>query len=148
MNRWTGMGRLVRDPKVQFTNSGKCVTRFIIAINRRSNGKDYAEFVQCECWEKTAEFVGEYCGKGDKVLVEGRLHTTKYKKDGDKDSRFFTRIVVNRVEFAEKNNKQTKKMPANEPQPAPDMADGTVAPWPPVDPDQIFGDVGDDDIPF
>lgn len=142
MNKWTGMGRLVRDPDVDFTNTtGKCVTRFILAINYRSKGKDYAEFIPCECWEKVAETVGEYCGKGDKILVEGRLRTTKYEKDGD--NRFFTRIVVKHVEFAEKKNK-TKKAPESAQAPLPETPSGSVDEWPPINQDEIFSD----EIPF
>ena len=142
MNKWTGMGRLVRDPEVDFTKkSGKCVSRFILAINYKSNGEDHAEFVRCECWDKTAELVGEYCGKGDKILVEGRLRTSKYMKNDE--SRFFTRIVVTHIEFAEKKNKLTKKTPSVE-QPVPEIPIGSIDEWPPLIQDEIFND----EIPF
>ena len=143
MNKWTGMGRLVRDPDVTFTDNGKCVTRFILAINYKSNGENHAEFVKCESWEKTAELIGEYCGKGDKILVEGRLHTNKYIKNDE--TRFSTIVVVNHLEFAEKKNKNTKKTPISEQQPVSDIPSGSVEEWPPVDQEKIFKE---DEIPF
>ncbi len=143
MNKWTGMGRLVRDPDVKFTDSGKCVTRFILAINFKSNGENHAEFVKCVAWEKTAETIGEYCGKGDKILVEGRLHTSKYIKNNE--TRFSTDVVVGRIEFAEKKNRNTKKSPASEQQPVPEIPSGSVEEWPPVDQERLFTV---DDIPF
>ncbi len=139
MNRWTGMGRLVRDPEVKITEkSGKCFARFVLAINYQVNGEDRAEFIPCECWEKTAEIIGEFYGKGDKVLVTGRLRTRKYQKDDE--NRFFTYVNVNQVETAEKKNKQ-KKTPASEQQPTPEITAGSVDEWPPVTPDDI-------DVPF
>lgn len=132
MNRWTGMGRLVRDPDVRFTEtSGKCVTRFVLAINYMANGKEHAEFVNCEAWEKLAETIGEFCGCGDKILVEGRLCTRKYEKDGE--NRFFTYISVSHMEFCEKRGK-------NKPSPADSLGEAV-----PTDP---WSDTDADDIPF
>lgn len=142
MNKWTGMGRLVSDPDVKITNSGKCLTRFTLAINYRVNGEDHAEFVKCKCWEKTAEYVGAYYGKGDKLLVTGHLQTSKFIKD---DQTYFDHaVVVERVECAAKLNKDTQKMPANE-QPVPELANGSVEEWPPIDQEEIFKE---EDIPF
>lgn len=33
MNTWVGIGRLVRDPEVRYTQSGKAVCRFTLAID-------------------------------------------------------------------------------------------------------------------
>ena len=143
MNKWTGMGRLVRDPEVKFTKSGKYLARFTLAINYRSNGEYRAEFVKCKCWEKMAEIVGECYGKGDKLLVTGHLQTNKYPKDGI--TRYDTSVVAKRIECAEKKNKSTKQMPASEQQPLPEMPFGAVEEWPPFDQEQIFEE---DDIPF
>lgn len=142
MNEWTGMGRLVKDPDVKFTESGKCLTRFVLAINYKSNGEYRVEFIKCESWEKTAELIGEYCGKGDMILVKGRIHTKKYIKDDE--TRYSTVVVVNHIEFAEKKNKNTKKTPAAE-QPVADMPSGSVDEWPPIDQEQIFKE---DEVPF
>ena len=32
MNTWVGIGRLVRDPEVRYTQSGKAVCRFTLAM--------------------------------------------------------------------------------------------------------------------
>lgn len=145
MNKWIGIGRIVRDPDVNFTDSGKCVTRFVMACNYKSKDKkQHTEFVRCEAWNKTAETIGEYCGKGDQISIEGRLHTRSYEKNGEK--RFYTYIVVKGMEFGSKRNTQ-KKTPESETQPLPTVTD---ADWekealPPItDADEI----SDDDIPF
>lgn len=141
MNRWTGLGRLVRDPDVRFTDSGKCVTRFVMACNSKKNEKQYAEFVQCEAWNKTAETIGEYCGKGDQILVEGRLHTRVYEKNGEK--RFYSFISVRSMEFGSKRNTQ-KNLPDSERQPLPDVPEEVFDDTPPIEEPPI----ADEDIPF
>ena len=35
MNHWVGIGRLVRDLEVRYTQSGKVICRFTLAIDRR-----------------------------------------------------------------------------------------------------------------
>lgn len=57
MNTWVGIGRLVRDPEVRYTQSGKAVCRFTLAIDRRGNGEKQADFIQCVAWEKIAEVI-------------------------------------------------------------------------------------------
>lgn len=140
MNKWTGMGRLVSDPEVTFTASGKCFARFTLAINYRVNGEDHAEFVRCKCWEKTAEYLGAYYGKGDKLLVTGHLQTNKFVQE---DKTYFDHsVVIERIECAAKLNKNTQKMPNEQPLP---KENGAVEAWPPIDQEEIFRS---EDIPF
>lgn len=102
MNHWVGIGRLTRDPEVRYTQSGKACAKFTLAIDRRksSDGNQQADFIQCVAWEKTAEVISQYCTKGKKIAVEGRIQTRSYDaKDGAK--RYVTEIVVNSMEFCD-----------------------------------------------
>ena len=87
MNHFVGIGRLVRDPEVRYTQSGKACVKFTLAIDRRksADGKQQADFVPCVAWEKTAEIIGQYVTKGQKIAVEGRIQTRSYDaQDGNK----------------------------------------------------------------
>mgnify|MGYP000994787254 CR=1 FL=1 len=102
MNHFVGIGRLVRDPEVRYTQSGKACVKFTLAIDRRksADGKQQADFVPCVAWEKTAEIIGNNCTKGKKIAVEGRIQTRSYDaNDGSK--RYVTEVVVNNMEFCE-----------------------------------------------
>ena len=102
MNHFVGIGRLVRDPEVKYTQSGKACVKFTLAIDRRksADGKQQADFVPCVAWEKTAEIIGQYVTKGQKIAVEGRIQTRSYDaNDGSK--RYVTEVVVNSMEFCE-----------------------------------------------
>lgn len=102
MNHWVGIGRLVRDPNVKYTQGGKACAKFTLAIDRRKSGdgNQQADFIQCVAWEKTAEVISQYCTKGQKIAVEGRIQTRSYGgSDGNK--RYVTEVVVNSMEFCD-----------------------------------------------
>ena len=101
MNHFVGIGRLVRDPNVKYTQSGKAYASFTLAIDRRkgADGAHKADFIPCVAWEKTAEVIAQYCAKGRKIAVEGRIQTRSYEKDGRKN--YVTEVVVQSMEFCE-----------------------------------------------
>lgn len=105
MNHFVGIGRLTRDPNVKYTQSGKAYASFTLAIDRRksSDGNQQADFIQCVAWEKTAEVISQYCTKGKKIAVEGRIQTRSYEKDGRKN--YVTEVVVQSMEFCDNDNK-------------------------------------------
>ena len=107
MNHFVGIGRLTRDPEVRYTQSGKACAKFTLAIDRRksSDGNQQADFIPCVAWEKTAEVISQYTGKGRKIAVEGRIQTRSYDgNDGTK--RYVTEVVVNSVEFSDSKSGQ------------------------------------------
>ena len=102
MNHFVGIGRLTRDPEVRYTQSGKACAKFTLAIDRRKGGEGnpQADFISCVAWEKTAEVISQYCTKGKKIAVEGRIQTRSYDaNDGTK--RYVTEVVVNSMEFCD-----------------------------------------------
>ena len=102
MNHFVGLGRLTRDPEVRYTQSGKACARFTLAIDRRksSDGNSQADFISCVAWEKTAEVISQYTGKGRKIAVDGRIQTRSYDaQDGTK--RYVTEVVVQSMEFCD-----------------------------------------------
>lgn len=97
MNKAILVGRLARDPEVKYTQSGKCVATFTIAVNRRDKDST-ADFIPVVAWEKLAEIAGNNLLKGRKVLVEGRIQVRNYEaKDGGK--RYVTEIIAQNIEF-------------------------------------------------
>ena len=104
MNKIIVMGRLVRDPEIKYTQSGKVVATFTLAVDRPfsgENGQRESDFIPCVLWGKQAETVGNCVHKGQRLLVEGRLQIRNYDaKDGSK--RYVTEIICNGFEFVEK----------------------------------------------
>lgn len=102
MNKVTLLGRLAQDPEIRYTNNGKAVTNFTMAVDR---GKDKgADFIPVVFWDKTAETIGNYVKKGQRLLVEGRLQVRSYENtNGEK--RRVTEVVGSYMEFIEKAEK-------------------------------------------
>ena len=97
MNKVILSGNLTRDVELKITASGKSIARMSIAV-QRPFAKDKTDFFNLVAWEKQAEFCHKYLKKGSGVIVEGRLETDNYEKDGVKH--YSTNIQVERIEFA------------------------------------------------
>lgn len=129
MNKVILKGRLTADPQTKRVGENDTmVCDFTVAVNRRFN-KDVADFINCQAWGKIAEFIKAYFSKGREILVMGELHIDKYDKDGE--TRYFTRVNVDEVEFCG-NKKDNENTTTEETEPASDS----------------FEVVEDDDLPF
>lgn len=120
MNKWAGLGRLVRDPEIREGKTSKgekmLVARYTLAIDRR--GKDAgADFISCVVFGKGAEFAEKYLRKGTKIAVTGRIQTDNYtNKEGQKV--YTTDVIIEEQEFAE--SKAASGTAQTNPQTAPD----------------------------
>ena len=104
LNKILLLGRLVADPELRYTATGKAVAQFTLAVDRPfagQDGKKEADFIPVILWGKTAEAAANYSFKGQRLLVEGRLQIRSYEtKDGSK--RWVTEVIGNSIEFIEK----------------------------------------------
>lgn len=99
MNSVILCGRTTTDIDLRTTTSGKSVTSFALAVDRPGTN-DKTDFIPIVAWEKTAEFLNKYIGKGRKIIVEGFLSSRKYE-DKNGNSRVAYEVVANRIEFAD-----------------------------------------------
>lgn len=110
MNKVILMGRLTRDPEVRYTQTGKVVCQFTLAVDRpfaNQEGQREADFIAIVVWGKIAELCGNSLTKGQRALVDGRLQIRSYDaKDGTK--RWVTEIIANSVEFIERRSDTAK----------------------------------------
>ena len=96
------MGRLVRDPEMRQTTTGKNVASFRIACDRGrkdANGQSVADWIDIVAWDRQAEFVCRYFQKGSLIVVDGRLQTRTYQ-DKQGNNRTAVEVVANNVNFA------------------------------------------------
>lgn len=119
MNKIILIGRLTKDAETRQTQSGKTVTNFTLAV---SDGKDKAQFFNCQAWEKTGELISQYTQKGSQIAIEGKLSNRSWDKpDGTKG--YATDIVVFQVELlGSKRNTNATDNSSDEP-PEVDLSD-------------------------
>ena len=108
LNKVCLMGRLVNEPELKQTQSGKAVCSFALAVNREFNRKE-TDFIDIVAWEKTAEFVSKWFHKGQLVVVCGRIQARNWEdKSGAK--RKAIEVVSENVYFAESKKEAPSKM--------------------------------------
>lgn len=141
-NRIILAGHLARDPELKYTQSGKTVAKFAIAVN---NSAQEVLFIDIVAWDKLAENCEKYLRKGSSVLVEGRLSVRSYEdKEGIK--RKAVEVVINTMQmmgakgdagedrsYDRSSSRDTRREPDRSSKKSPELFDN---------------DIEDDEIPF
>ena len=102
MNKAILMGNLTADPELRTTGSGIAVVSFTLAIDRRfknSRGERETDFIRCEAWRQTAEFISKWFNKGSKLAIVGTIQTGSYEKNGQ--TVYTTTVVADEAYFVE-----------------------------------------------
>lgn len=119
LNKWTGIGRLGRDPECRYSGDGAMITNFSLACDESYKTKDgekvqKTEWVNIVAYRKLAEICGNYLVKGKLVYIEGKIQTRTWEdKDGNK--RYATEIVANDMKMLDsKAAKQEQAVPSDD----------------------------------
>ena len=99
-------GRLVQDPELRYTPSGRPVTRMRIASDRRfkdQSGEWQTEtlFVDVIAWRDLAERCADKLRKGSPIIVEGYLRSRSWETESGQ-RRSVIEVVGRRIQFLEK----------------------------------------------
>ena len=119
LNKVILMGRLTRDPEIKQTQNGKTMLKFTVAVDRGSGDAKQTDFISCVAWEKRAEFIAKYFGKGSMIAVVGSIKTGSYDKNGT--TVFTTDVWVDEASFtgekkADRVQAGSPPVPASEPE--------------------------------
>lgn len=144
-NKATIGGRLTADPELKQTASGISACTFTVAVNRKysKDGKPEADFINCQAWRQTAEFVCKYFKKGSSICVSGAIQTRSWD-DQNGQKRYATEIVADEVFFVDGKNDGAS---------AETSGQGNYIPEAYTTPqsakfEEIPANAGDDDLPF
>lgn len=97
MNRILLQGRLTKEPEIRLTTKNDKVARFTLAVDRDFN-REETDFINCVAFKNTAAFIESYFGKGDMVILAGRLQMQQYTaKDGS--NRTAAEVMTDNVWF-------------------------------------------------
>ena len=117
MNNVVLKGRLVADPILKQTQSNISVTSFKIAVDKYTgkDGEKQADFIECNAWRGTAEFISKYFTKGQEILIRGSLHN-KVWQDKDGGKHYTYEVTAENAEFCGSkagNAQQNNSVPAD-----------------------------------
>ena len=109
LNQIVLIGRLTRDPKLNYTGQGKPVCNFTLAVERsfkNRNNEKTVDFIEIVAWGKQAESTAKHLGKGRLVGVTGRLQIRKNTK-GDK-TYINPEVIASEVQFLDWPKENTR----------------------------------------
>ena len=92
-------GRLTADPELKQTQNGTLVCTFSIAVNRRFTPNE-VDFINCQAWKKSAEFLCQFFRKGSSLCVVGSVQTRSWT-DQSGQKRYATEIVADEIHFVD-----------------------------------------------
>ena len=103
LNKIQLIGNLGRDVEMSYTPSGKAVSKFSLAVSRRSKNAtgervEETTWFNVVAWERLAETCNTYLHKGSKVYIEGRMTSRKYT-DNDNVERTVWDVVASEMEM-------------------------------------------------
>ncbi|MBR6030564.1 MAG: single-stranded DNA-binding protein [Bacteroidaceae bacterium] len=85
MNKVMLIGNVGAEPEVKYIDQGVCVASLRLATTERGyklqNGTevpDRTEWHNVVLWRRLAEIVENYVHKGDKLFIEGQIHSRSY----------------------------------------------------------------------
>lgn len=134
-------GRIVRDPELRRTGSGKAVTSFTVACDRdfknQQTGEKEVDFFDCVAWGAAGENAARYFSKGQMAMVTGRLQIRQYT-DKNGQNRKQTEILVSSLYFCG-NNRAANSQP---------NAGGSAAHNAQIAPQFVPVECDDDQLPY
>lgn len=103
-------GNLTRDIETRFTTTEKSVSNFGLAVNERwttesGEKRERVTFVDCTAWGKIGEVLGDHLGKGDPILIEGRLQGEEWTDKETGEARRKLGVVVESFSFCGSSRK-------------------------------------------
>lgn len=137
LNKCFFQGRLGMNPEVRYTQAGRPVATFTLAVDRdfvdKQTGQREPDWVTIVAWGSTATFVQQRFTKGQMAVVEGRLQVRDWlDRDGAKQRT--VEIVASQIYFcgsrgapaSEGNADEGSLPPAPEPELVPVEDDGQL----------------------
>lgn len=125
------LGRITKEPQIQYTNSGVAYMQNSIANDRGYGDNKKTAFVPVVMWKQQAEYVSKKATKGSLVAVSGYIQTREYEKDGKKN--YVVEVVAEEIQILDKFKEEDKETSENKSEKKKEYNPG---------------DITDDDLPF
>lgn len=104
------VGRMTRDAEHRIFDSGNTLTEFCVAVggryknDRTGQWDEKTEYLDCKVWGPRGNFIVEHCGKGDTMLVEGKLTIEKWE---DQQGQKKQKAIINAFKFERLTDRRT-----------------------------------------
>lgn len=143
------IGHVGQNPEKRYTQGGTAVLKFSLATTERwtdpnsHERRERTQWHRITVWGKAAERQADVLRSGSKIFVKGKLQYSTYEKEGTR--MYATDIIANNIIWLDPKNRNEPNSQQNQPQQS--ESSNTNQPLPP-DPEELYSENNDDDIPF
>ena len=99
LNKAMLIGRITKDLELRKSPQNISVVNFSLACDSGKSGSP--DYINCVAWRQSADFLADYCGKGDLVYVEGAIKTRSYENKA-KQKVYVTEVQCSEVKLLAK----------------------------------------------
>ena len=134
MNNVFLIGRMTNDVELRANEAGTSKGQFTLAVNRKGakEGTQQTDFINIVVWNKQAENLSKYMGKGSQIGIEGSIRVDNYTdKDGNK--RTYNYVLAQSIQYLSESKGVKEEIKQEEPMESFKMDDLQLS---------------DDDLPF
>lgn len=78
MNNFAAVGRIGRDAVTRFTQGGKAVTGWALAVDKGFGDNKQTVWLDCSWWGERGQKVADFIKKGDRLAVVGEIGTREH----------------------------------------------------------------------
>ncbi len=78
MNNFSAVGRIGRDAVTRFTQAGKAVTGWALAVDKGFGENKQTVWLDCSWWGERGQKVADFIKKGDRLAVVGEIGTREH----------------------------------------------------------------------
>jgi len=102
INKVILLGNLGKDPELKSTPGGMAIATFSLATSssvkdKDGNWQEKTEWHNVKAFQRTAEIAAQYLKKGNKVYIEGRLHSESWDDKETGQKKYKTEVIVNEL---------------------------------------------------
>lgn len=99
LNVWHGMGNLTQDVDLRYTQGGKAVASFTVAVNYGSGDRAETLFMSVTAWEEKAENLAQFVKKGSPIYVQGRIKLDSWVDQNSGQERSKLTLVLSQFQL-------------------------------------------------
>lgn len=103
MNQVTLIGRITHNLVLRETTTGKHYVFFTVAVD----GNNKTDYINCVAWNRVAENMSKFVGRGSLIAVAGRIST---RKDNRNQNQTITEVSAISVSFLDRRDVANKSV--------------------------------------
>jgi single-strand DNA-binding protein len=111
LNKIMLIGRLGKDPILNYTSAGQAVCKFSIATDdswkdKQGEKHEKTTWHNIVFWGKTGENAKKYLSKGSLVYVEGKIDNRSYEDKETGQKKYVTEVIGGVIQFLDTKKEQ------------------------------------------